>query len=89
MLPGDNRGLVDRRVLNDPRVTNFYDPNRVAGSWYGEHIEGEARIVWDAYYLYGADATWTATPGPLLSSGRSVIGSSSDLAQAFGKLNSG
>ena len=89
MLPGDSRQLVDRRVLNDGRVTNFYDPNRVAGSWFGEHIEGGEGIVWDAYYLYGADATWTATPGPLLSSGGSVIGSSSDLAQAFGKLNSG
>ena len=89
MLPGDSRGLVDRRVLNDRRVTNFYDPKRVAGSWYGEHAEGGAGIVWDAYYLYGADATWTAMPGPLLSSGGSVIGSSSDLAHAFGTLNPG
>ena len=88
MLPGDGRQLVDRRVLNDRRVTNFYDRNRVAGSWFGEHIEGGAGIVWDVYYLYGADATWTAAPGPLLSSGGSVIGSSSGLAQAFGKLNS-
>src|SRR5713101_8393998 len=31
MLPGDSRRLVDRKVLNDHRVANYY-PNRVVGS---------------------------------------------------------
>jgi len=85
MLLGDSRGLVDRKVLNDHRVTNYYDPNRVAGSWFAEHT-GDAGIVWDAYFLYGAEASWTDEPGPLVSSSRTVIGSSQDLAVAFGKL---
>lgn len=90
MLPGDSRELVDRKVLNDQRVTNYYDSNRVVGSWFAEHVNGDGNgIVWDAYFLYGADAAWTDAPGPLLSSGGTVIGSSSDLAEAFGKLNSG
>lgn len=89
MLPGDSRDLVDRKVLNDHRVTNYYDPNRVVGSWFAQHVSGDGGgIVWDAYFLYGAYAAWTAAPGPLLSSGGSVIGSSSDLAEAFGKLSS-
>jgi hypothetical protein len=85
MQPGDSRGLVDRKVLNDHRVINYYDPNRVVGSWFAVHT-GDAGIVWDAYFLYGAEASWTDEPGPLLSSGRTVIGSSEDLAVAFGKL---
>jgi hypothetical protein len=85
MMPGDSRGLVDRKVLNDHRVANYYDPNRVVGTWFAEHT-GDAGIVWDAYFLYGADASWTDEPGPLVSSGRTVIGSSEDLAAAFGKL---
>jgi hypothetical protein len=85
MITGDSRGLVDRKVLNDHRVANYYDPNRVVGSWFAEHT-GSAGIVWDAYFLYGADATWTDEPGPLVSSGQTVIGSSEDLAVAFGKL---
>jgi hypothetical protein len=87
MLPGDSRALVDKRVLNDRRVTNYYDPNRVVGTWFAQHGDAEGGIVWDAYFLYGRDATWTAQPGPLLSSGASVIGSSADLASAFRDLS--
>lgn len=86
MLPGDSRDLVDRKVLNDHRVVNYYDPNRVVGSWFAAHTEGGGGIVWDAYFLYGASASWTVEPGPLVSSGGTVIGSSRDLAQAFAKL---
>jgi hypothetical protein len=85
MLTGDSRDLVDRRVLDDPRVTNYYDPNRVVGSWFAQHTEGGG-IVWDAYFLYGPDATWTSEPGPLVGSGGTVIASSSDLANSFGRL---
>lgn len=86
ILPGDSRSLVDRKVLNDHRVANYYDPNRVVGSWFAEHIDRAGGIVWDAYFLYGPDASWTDEPGPLVSSGGTVIGSSQDLAVAFGKL---
>ena len=86
MLPGDSRTLVDRRVLNDRRVTNFYDPNRVVGSWFASHGDAGGGIVWDAYFLYGPDASWAAEPAPLLSSGGTVIGSSADLATAFRRL---
>lgn len=86
MLPGDSRDLVDRKVLNDHRVANYYDPNRVVGSWFAKHNGAGGGIVWDAYFLYGADASWTAEPGPLVSTGETVIGSSSDLAHAFGML---
>ena len=83
MLAGDSRDLVDRRVLNDPRVINFYDPNRLVGSWFAAHNVQGGGIVWDAYFLYGPDASWSAEPGPLLSSGGSVISSTFDLAAAF------
>ena len=89
MLPGDSRNLVDRRVLNDRRVTNYYDSGRLVGSWFASHVESGGGIVWDAYYLYRAEATWTATPGPLLSSGGTVIGSRSDLASAMAAVVSG
>jgi hypothetical protein len=86
VLVGDSRALVDRRVLNDPRVTNFYDPKRLAGSWFADHSNGSGGIAWDAYFLYGPGASWASEPGPLLSSGATVIGSSGDLAVAFGNL---
>ena len=85
MLAGDSRQLVDTRVLNDPRATNYYDSRRVIGAWYAQQL-GEEGIVWDAYFLYGPDAAWSTTPGQLLSSGRNVVGSRDDLAAAFRRL---
>jgi hypothetical protein len=85
MMPADSRNLVDRRLFNDSRVTNFYDPNRVVGTWFAQRT-GAGGIVWDAYFLYGPDATWDSEPAPLVSSGSTVIGSSSDLARAFGEF---
>ena len=86
MLPADSRDLVDRKVLNDRRATNYYDPDRVVGAWFATHVDSEDGIVWDAYFLYGPDASWTANPSPLLSSGGTVIGSSSALAAAFARV---
>jgi len=87
VLAGDSRNLVDRRVLNDPRVSNYYDPKKTVGSWFANQSNGRGGgIVWDAYFLYGPDATWETEPGPLLSSGSTVIGSSGDLAAAFRTL---
>jgi hypothetical protein len=86
MLVGDSRDFVDRRVLNDPRVTNYYDPKKVVGSWFAEQDSGGGGIVWDAYFLYGPDAMWSTGLGPLLSSGGPVIGASADLAAAFRNL---
>jgi len=64
VLAGDWRDLVDRRVLDDPRVTNYYDADRVVGSWFAQHTGGGG-IVWDAYFLYGPDAAWSSEPRPL------------------------
>jgi hypothetical protein len=86
MLPGDTRALTDLQVLNDRRVTNYWDEPKALGRWYGEHVTGSGRIEWDVYFLYGPDARWTDVPGPQLSSGGPVIGSSEDLGSAVRPL---
>jgi hypothetical protein len=86
MMPADSRSLIDTRVLNDRRVTNYYDPGKVVGKWFADHSDAGGGVIWDAYYLYGPEATWTEQPGPLRSSGGPVIESSGDLAAAFSKL---
>jgi hypothetical protein len=80
VLFGDSRELVDRRVLSDHRAVNFWDPNRLTGGWFSEHVTHDAGLTWDAYFLYGGEATWQTAPGPLVGSGSSVIGSSDALA---------
>jgi hypothetical protein len=56
MLAGDSRSAWDSNVLDDPRVTEFWDGNRIAGKWFAqqqiEGLGGPGSIVWDAYYAF-------------------------------------
>ena len=54
-----------REILDDPRVTLFWDDAKLAGRWFDENVtklgarEGqEGRIEWDAFILYGSGAEW-------------------------------
>lgn len=79
MLPGDAKALIDQRVLSDPRVTYYWDPNRIVGDWFSQQVTHQPGPTWDAFFLYGAQARWDSTPGPLVASGSSIIGSRADL----------
>jgi hypothetical protein len=87
MLPGDAKPFVDPRLLNDRRVVNFWDENKLTGHWFGEHvINAKGGTVWDAYFLYSAQAHWDQQPGPLVSSGSPVIGATDQLQQSIDPL---
>ena len=60
--------------MPDTRVMHFWDGERKIGEWFAEQVEGYDGIVWDAYYLYGPDATWETVPSPLVSSGSTIYG---------------
>ena len=77
---------VSQRVLPDPRVVHYWDGAASTSAWFAENVELSASPAWDVYYLYGADATWTDVPGPLVSSGGTVIGRSSELSDAVAQL---
>ena len=79
MLPGDAKALIDQRVLSDPRVSYYWDPNRIVGNWFSQHITHEPGATWDAFFLYGEQARWDSTPGPPVASGSTIIGSKDDL----------
>ena len=79
---------MDRRLLGDPRVTNFWDENKLAGSWFAQHVPGSRgyevlSVSWDAYLLYGPDASWDSAPGPLISVGRTVIENTQGLSDGI------
>ncbi|MGI8519713.1 MAG: hypothetical protein ACR2MC_03750 [Actinomycetota bacterium] len=86
-LGGTNRAAeVSERVLHDPRVVQFWDGAAATSDWFAEHVEDGAPPAWDVYYLYGPDAQWTDVPAPLISSGGTVIGRSSELKEAINPL---
>lgn len=86
LLPGDSRTFVDLKLLNDRRVTNYWDDRKLTGDWFGQHVTNEGGTVWDAYFLYGPQARWDQQPGPLVSSGRPVIGAADQLQQSIDPL---
>jgi len=86
MLRSDERFTIDTGYIGDPRVKHFWDGDRVVGTWIAENIDGYEGISWDAFYLYGPDATWDALPEPLIASGSTVIGERETLERNIAPL---
>lgn len=89
MLAGDSRSGVDVELLADPRVTHFWDEHRVVGRWLADSAVGEpgySGVVWDAYYVFGPDASWNERPAPLAGFGAPVIAEKESLEAALRPL---
>jgi hypothetical protein len=86
MLPGDSRQLIDQRVLSDPRVTYFWDPNRIVGNWYSRAVTQQPGTTWDAFFLYDARARWDSTPASPVASGSTIIGNTDQLLSGFNRV---
>jgi hypothetical protein len=80
---------LSQRVLPDPRVVQFWDGSALTSDWFAKHVERSPGPAWDVYYLYGPGARWSEVPGPLVSSGGTIIGRSSALKEAIGPLLAG
>jgi len=93
MLAGDSRSARDSNVLDDPRVREFWDGNRIAGKWFADHqlggLGGPGSIVWDAYYAFPSSSTWTSQPSTVLAAGSDIIDNVSGLEHHFIPLLTG
>ena len=65
--------------MPDPRVLHFWDAERFAGRWFSKAVLGEPGYMWDAYLLYGPDATWDQAPGPLLNYDGTIVDTGPEL----------
>ncbi len=83
---GRQSAELSERLLPDPRVLQYWDGSALTSQWFAKNVEHSSFPAWDVYYLYGPEATWTSAPGPLVSSGGSVIGRSSALRAAITPL---
>jgi hypothetical protein len=80
---------LSQRVLSDHRVVQFWDENALTSDWFAQHVDHSQAPAWDVYYLYGPQARWTDAPAPLVSTGGTIIGQSSELKNAIGPLMAG
>jgi hypothetical protein len=72
MLWSDAREMWNGTTMPDARVMHFWDGDTVIGQWFAKEVDGYDGISWDAYYLYGSDATWKSVPTPLIESGSTI-----------------
>ena len=74
MYPGDDRSKWDDTLMADPRVTRLWDEQKSVGRWLVDHmvVDYSGEVLWDAYLLFGPEATWDATPALLISWGEPV-----------------
>lgn len=82
VLTGDSRDRW-RPVLTDTRVVNYWDEERLAGRFFANgpgYING---AIYDWYFLFGADATWTDRPTAQVAAGTTVITKADALRQAI------
>ena len=65
MLPSDNAAAATKSaaIFDDPRVKQFYDPDRKSGYAIAKDLLYEnAGPAWDIYLYYDKDAQWTDAP---------------------------
>jgi hypothetical protein len=87
MLAGDSKSAIDRRLFDDPRVTTFWDPGRLAGDWLAAHRTGgvgqPGLTVWDAFFAFRATAHWGGEPSGLIVAASPIIASTAALDEQF------
>jgi hypothetical protein len=88
MLATDARDEIDAGLLSGARVRQFWDADRVLGTYLAE-IDlgglGYAGIVWDAFFVFGPDSAWGERPSALAGSGAPVIGETAELESALAR----
>jgi hypothetical protein len=72
--PWDSKGDIDPGILQEARVTQFWDPDKVTGKWFADQVAGrKGGIAWDVYFLYPADSKWDTAPSNLIRTASPVI----------------
>lgn len=56
--PSDDRDRLVKATMRLPAATHFVDEERLVGRAVAEAVCGADGVAWDAYLVYGPDATW-------------------------------
>jgi len=88
MLYGDSRDAWNTDLLADKRVRHYWDgKDRVGLELASTGIGGlGGGVVWDAFLVFGRDATWIDAPGPLVAAGSNVIDSTDEFAAGLRRV---
>jgi hypothetical protein len=87
-LVTDARWRWDAAGLTDKRVEHLWDQDNLAGSWLAKNLGSNEVGDWDAYFLFGSQATWDKKPTELAGKGSTVLGEGRRLAEEITGLSS-
>ncbi len=83
----DARFLWPSSALDDPRVMNFWDADKVAGTWYAANLTQRRKgVEWDTWILYAPGKIFSDPP---LAWGHPIVSSRERLRKAFEELQKG
>ncbi|MCI0532185.1 MAG: hypothetical protein L0Y74_09600 [candidate division Zixibacteria bacterium] len=85
MLVSDQVSRGGSKKLNDPRVTHFWDGEKIAGKYFAEQMGHPGQVAWDVYFLYGISADWDNLGNPV-SVGAPVVEHQEELLDGVSKL---
>lgn len=89
MFDGDERALVDPRLLADLRVTQFWDERKQAGRWYAKTLtrrDDPEGVEWDAFFVYAPGGSWEHAGTRPVHWGRTIVGKRLELQAALTPL---
>lgn len=83
---GGYRDAIDSALLDDRRVSSYWDPNGVAGNAIADHVSAFETAVYDVYTLYGPDAEWAEDAPKPVDWGEPVIAATDRLERKVQEL---
>jgi hypothetical protein len=83
---GGTRAAINPSILPDSRVTSFWGGAAMSSQWFSQHVTNQPGPTWDYYLLFSDRAHWGVVPGPVVSQGGTVIGSTGQLLAAIRPL---
>ncbi len=92
MLATDERDKWKASLIDDPRMTHYWNGSQTVGRWFTENMkscDSLGPVAWDAYYLFDKDATWEDAPAPVVACGTPVFKATDALAEALEKIFEG
>ena len=78
----DEGGAIDESILDDPRVTQYWDPEGITGTHFADADLGGlgySGFVYDVYYVFGPEAIWADGPEPLVGARAPVVSYADEL----------
>ena len=83
---GGSKSAIDSAVLEDKRVSSYWDPAGVVGNAIADDVGAFESIVYDVYTLYGPDAEWADEAPAPADWGEPVIAATDRLAERVVEL---